>query len=174
MYKSKPGKTPGNRGAGGNAIVELALVLPFLLLVIAGIVDLGLLYWEKHIITNATREGARAAAKSKVTTDPLKPSPPREETVAAVLDKVQDYLDRFHLKGADDTPITLTKNGNFFYTWDTAGSPAILTVELKDIPVKMLLLPNIQSLLGGVVESGPVMLKARTTMAAEWTTPPSP
>jgi len=168
MSKSQPGKTPGNRGASGNAIVELALVLPFLLLVIAGIVDLGLLYWEKHIITNATREGARAAARAATA------GQPEQKTVSAVKDVVQIYLDRFHLKGADDTPITLTKNGNFFYTWDTAVSPPVLTVELKDIPVKMLLLPNIQSLLGGVVDSGPVMLKARTIMAAEWTTPPSP
>jgi Flp pilus assembly protein TadG len=45
MGKSSPGKRAvKDRGAGGNVIVELALVLPFLLLVVAGIVDQGLLY----------------------------------------------------------------------------------------------------------------------------------
>jgi hypothetical protein len=166
------GKGPGSRGAGGNVIVELALVLPFLLLVVAGIVDLGVLYWEKHVITNASREGARAAAKSAVTTDPLQPAPAKER-VSQVEQVVQDYLNRFNLKAPDGTLLVLA-SGTFSYTWDTTLAPPALTVELKDIPVQLLLLPNIQGLLGGVVTSGPVLLKARTTMAAEWVTPPSP
>ncbi len=43
--------------------MELALVFPLLLLLLAGITDLGLLYWEKQILTNATGEGARLAAR---------------------------------------------------------------------------------------------------------------
>jgi hypothetical protein len=35
-------------------------------------------------------------------------------------------------------------------------------------------LPNIQALLGGAVNSNPVLLRASTTMAAEWSTPPTP
>ncbi len=46
MAKEKLANASGRRGTSGNVIVELALVLPFLLLVVAGIVDLGLVYWE--------------------------------------------------------------------------------------------------------------------------------
>ncbi len=172
MSKEKLSKAARGRDAGGSVIIELALVLPFLLLVIAGIVDLGLLYWEMHVITNASREGARAAAKSKVTTDPAKPSPAKEEIVT-VEKIVQDYLDRFHLKDPDGSPLVLAKNVTFFYTWvlPSVDSPGVLTVELKDIPVKLTLLPNIY---GFSWSSDPVLLKARTTMAAEWITPPLP
>jgi len=167
MSARKPCKAPTGRDAGGNVIVELALVLPFLLLVVAGIVDLGLLYWEKHVITNGSREGARAGARAGT-------AGAADQRVSQVEQIVQAYLDRYNLKGPDGNSIVLANNATFFYTWDNSGSPPVLTVELRDIPVAMMLLPNIQALLGGQVRTTPVMLQARTTMAAEWTTPPVP
>ncbi|MFH1595357.1 MAG: TadE family protein [Pseudomonadota bacterium] len=175
MSKEKLSKAARGRDASGSVIIELALVLPFLLLVIAGIVDLGLLYWEMHVITNASREGARAAAKSDVTTNPLQPSPAKEKTVTDVMAIVQNYLKCFKikdpLKPPPDNDLVLAKNVTFFYTWDLSSSPGVLTVELKDIPVKLTLLPNIY---GFSWSSDPVLLKARTTMAAEWSTAPLP
>ncbi len=47
----------GDRGA---AAVELALILPVLLLLIGGIVDFGRAFFAQIIITNAASEGARA------------------------------------------------------------------------------------------------------------------
>ncbi len=43
----------------GAALLELALVLPLLLVVIAGIVDFGFAFQRFEVITNAAREGAR-------------------------------------------------------------------------------------------------------------------
>jgi Flp pilus assembly protein TadG len=43
----------------GSNIVEFALVLPLLLILVSGIVDLGLMIFDKAVITNAAREGAR-------------------------------------------------------------------------------------------------------------------
>ena len=43
----------------GQALVELALVLPLLLILAFGIVEFGLLMYNKAVITNASREGAR-------------------------------------------------------------------------------------------------------------------
>lgn len=43
----------------GAALVEFALVVPLLLLLLFGIVEFSLLVYNKHIITNASREGAR-------------------------------------------------------------------------------------------------------------------
>ncbi|MCZ6801589.1 MAG: TadE/TadG family type IV pilus assembly protein [Nitrospirae bacterium] len=43
----------------GVAAVEMALMLPILLLLVLGIVDFGLLMYQQQIVTNASREGAR-------------------------------------------------------------------------------------------------------------------
>lgn len=51
----------------GAAAVEFALILPVLFLVIAGIVDLGRAMYTQSIVTNAAREGARAAIASSAT-----------------------------------------------------------------------------------------------------------
>ncbi len=48
-------------GERGQAIVELALTLPLLLLVILGVFDFGLMFQRFEIVTNAAREGARVA-----------------------------------------------------------------------------------------------------------------
>ena len=53
-----PRRRPRERGA---AAVEFALVLPLLFLVIAGIVDFGRALYTEVILTNAAREGVRAA-----------------------------------------------------------------------------------------------------------------
>jgi Flp pilus assembly protein TadG len=45
----------------GSEVLELALVLPILLLVIAGIMDFGFLFQRYEVVTNAAREGARVA-----------------------------------------------------------------------------------------------------------------
>src|SRR5579859_7007147 len=44
----------------GTALVEFAIVLPLLLLLVMGIVELGIGLYDKAVITNASREGARA------------------------------------------------------------------------------------------------------------------
>lgn len=44
----------------GAAAVEFALVLPLLVLLMFGIIEFGLLLFNKQVITNASREGARA------------------------------------------------------------------------------------------------------------------
>lgn len=45
----------------GAAVVEFAIVVPLLLLLLFGMVEFSLLLYNKHIITNASREGARYA-----------------------------------------------------------------------------------------------------------------
>ena len=44
----------------GGAVIEFAIVLPLLVLLAVGICEFGLLVYNKHVITNASREGARA------------------------------------------------------------------------------------------------------------------
>lgn len=51
----------------GAAAVEMAIVLPLLVLLLGGIVDFGRAFYTKNILTNAAREGARAASLSTST-----------------------------------------------------------------------------------------------------------
>jgi Flp pilus assembly protein TadG len=44
----------------GATHVEFAIIVPLLIMVIFGIIEFSLLLYNQHIITNASREGARA------------------------------------------------------------------------------------------------------------------
>lgn len=55
------------RGERGAAAVEMAIVLPLLILLLGGIVDFGRAFMREVILTNAAREGARVA---QLTADP--------------------------------------------------------------------------------------------------------
>ena len=43
----------------GAALVEFAVVLPLLVILLVGMMEFGLLLYNQHVITNASREGAR-------------------------------------------------------------------------------------------------------------------
>jgi Flp pilus assembly protein TadG len=43
----------------GASLVEFAIVLPLLLIVLFGIIEFGLIFYNQQVITNASREGAR-------------------------------------------------------------------------------------------------------------------
>ncbi len=49
-------------GDSGAAAVEFALVVPFLLILMFGIVDFGLAMFSQNMVGNAAREGARTAS----------------------------------------------------------------------------------------------------------------
>jgi Flp pilus assembly protein TadG len=53
------------KGQKGTAAVEFAIILPLLILVLFGTVDFGLLLFNQQVITNASREGARAGIVSQ-------------------------------------------------------------------------------------------------------------
>ena len=48
------------KNQNGAAAVEFALIIPLLVLLVAGILDVSLLVYNQQVITNASREGARA------------------------------------------------------------------------------------------------------------------
>jgi Flp pilus assembly protein TadG len=53
---------PRARDASGQATVEAALVLPFVLLLLLAVVQVGVLVRAQVLVTHAAREAARAAA----------------------------------------------------------------------------------------------------------------
>jgi Flp pilus assembly protein TadG len=48
------------KNQNGGAAVEFAIIIPLLILLVAGICDIGLLLYNQQVITNASREAARA------------------------------------------------------------------------------------------------------------------
>ncbi len=155
----------------GNITVELGLALPLLLFMLGGALDLGMLFWEKQVLTNATREGVRAASKAVDNGVTVQ----AEKTQSQVRQVVQAYLDRHHIKDLNGQPLVLTAQ-MFSYQWASSSSGTQVTVALQQIPYRMMLLPNFRALFGAPRQPGDssFYLSASSTMAAEWTTAPLP
>lgn len=82
----------------GAAAVEFALVLPVLLILVFGIVEFSVALYDKAVITNASREGARAGIVFRV--------PPM--TDAEILDIVSTYCQNRLLTFGTPTQVTTT------------------------------------------------------------------
>lgn len=52
----------GRRGQHGQSLVEFALILPVLLIILSGVLDLGRLYYAYVAVTDAAAEGASYAS----------------------------------------------------------------------------------------------------------------
>jgi len=50
------------KGTRGSAVVEFALILPILLTLVFGIIEMGSAWYSKQMLVNASREGARFGA----------------------------------------------------------------------------------------------------------------
>jgi Flp pilus assembly protein TadG len=48
------------RSNAGQAIIEFAFVLPLLAIMMVGIIEFGVIFYDQAVIANASREGARA------------------------------------------------------------------------------------------------------------------
>jgi Flp pilus assembly protein TadG len=78
-----------SRSSDGQALVEFAIILPLILLVVLGLIEFGILFYNKAMVTNASREGARAGIVHR--TDPISGAytPLSKANIEKV---VQDYL----------------------------------------------------------------------------------
>jgi hypothetical protein len=79
-------------GQSGSSAIEFALVLPVLIVLLFGIVEFGVLFYDKAMITNASREGARLGvvhvAAAGCTAEGNKCHPLNSE----ITKRVNDYL----------------------------------------------------------------------------------
>jgi hypothetical protein len=147
------------KGESGVAAIEFAIVLPVLLLLLIGIIEFSVILYDKAMITNAAREGARAGIvyDHDLGVDPDDPGDdtyhPDEPTIIA---KVDQYLQTFLITfGGPDTAVIETDIYRYNYADDpptrieidygleTAGDALEVTVTYQ---YGFLLLP---ALMGG-------------------------
>ena len=133
----------------GAAAVEFAIIAPLLFTIIFGIIEFGLLFFDKQVITNASREGARYG----ILWNPTRPTD--AEITARVLAYTADHLVTF---GASTPPtVTISRSGG---AWPgTSGDFLTVTVTY---PYNFLLLPNFITGLSNISN-----LKARSIMRLE-------
>jgi Flp pilus assembly protein TadG len=139
------------RDERGSEIVELAIALPILLLVLAGIMDFGFLFERYEVVTNAAREGARMAVLSNSS----------GYSATDVQNRVSSYLSTSGLTGSSATT-------DVSYTTQTL--PSGLTVQVATVtvsyPSSFLFIGPIASLVGGG-SPGTVNLRAVSVMRVE-------
>ena len=138
----------------GAVAVEFAIVLPVLLLLVFGIIEWGFFLYDKAMITNASREGARTGI---VYSYPDRISNTEIET--AVKNYCEDYLITFD--AADPDPvIEIVRTES-----DSSGDPLIVRVKYR---YDFLVLPDISELFGSADSSSSgINLEAETVMRLE-------
>jgi Flp pilus assembly protein TadG len=131
----------------GASLVEFAIVLPLLLLFIFGIIEFGFLLFNKAMLTNASREGARAGVVYK---------PSQRMPVETIKDIVINYCGNHMItfagsSGLRDPKITVTKASGqeSAYDPDTFASGEYLKVT-AEYDYTFLVLPNIFKLINAV------------------------
>jgi Flp pilus assembly protein TadG len=77
------------RGGRGVALIEFALVLPLFFLLLAAIIDFGILFFDQHTLQFATREGARLGLVGRTLTDGAGNPMSRE---ASIIKTIQDNV----------------------------------------------------------------------------------
>ncbi len=118
----------------GASAVEFALILPLLMVIVFGIIEFSFILFDKQIITNASREGARAGivAQSPRLTD--------AQITAVVNTYISTYLVSFASVKATATTTVVRAGSNF-------ENPLTVTVTY---PYTFLVLPNFISAISGV------------------------
>lgn len=131
----------------GTATVEFAVVFVLVFLVFFGIVEFALMLFEKAVITNASREGARAGIVSR---------PPGEQLTSAQIKAiVKNYCHPFKINVKDDDitvhPPRIDPVTNWYelevdvqYQYEFIGLPGFMTIPI-----------------------GPIILRAYTVMKME-------
>jgi len=118
----------------GAVIVEFALVVPFLALIVFGVIDFSRAYGQMNALDSAIREGARYGSKWK--------NYAIGDYRTAVKDKVQSYATTYGFNGLDLTKVSVNTGGinNEFITVTVTAHPIPLATLSRFMPVPPLTL----------------------------------
>jgi Flp pilus assembly protein TadG len=138
------------RGERGAELIELAFVLPILLLVVSAIMDFGFLFQRYEVVTNAAREGARMSTMPNYTDNDIRA-------------RVQQYLAASGLTSPPNPFCTITAPANVTLSTGTAIQVRTVTVRY---PATFSYIGAFASMVGGGSWSS-IMLTAQSTMRTE-------
>ncbi|MFC1610192.1 TadE/TadG family type IV pilus assembly protein [Myxococcota bacterium] len=97
-----------SRKEAGASATEFALILPLLVVFVFGIIEFSVLLYDKAVITNASREGARTGIVYEF--DPSGMSTYNHPDDAAVVDAVNNYVQNHLITFGAIAPPTITVN----------------------------------------------------------------
>src|SRR5512135_1353761 len=120
----------------GTSAVEFALILPLLLLMLFAIIEFGFVLYDKAVITNASREGARMGILMRTPRVP----------VATIQATVSAYCANNLISFGTTTPTTTVP-----VPCPTSGTDNDITVTVA-YPYKFLVLPNFLSSVTGQID----------------------
>ena len=136
------------RNEDGGSMVEFVVVAPVLLLILFGIIEMGFLLYDKAVLTNACREGAREGI---VFSDP-------RPTVGDITQVVNNYCGTYLISFAAGA----TPDVDVPPTGGNSGDPLTVTVTY---PYQFLVFSNLAELFGGI--DGTINLSAQSVMRLE-------
>jgi hypothetical protein len=163
-------------GQKGGAAVEFAFVLPLLLIFVFGIIEFSILFYNKAMMTNASREGARAGIVFVTDPDPDNGVYWTWGDVKDVVNKkVADYCKNYLITfgaGGNDPNIAIKErldDGTFIDLTDTeepeAGDSLAIILSYH---YDFLIFPTVLSVFfGGSTLVDGVPLSANTVMRME-------
>lgn len=135
----------------GASLVETALVMTFLLLLVAGIVDFGGAFQNYIIITNAAREGARTAARL-----PCKRTGGSDDNTAALRNAIVQSVTR----EAAGSNLTLAAD-----QITVTPDPVTESCPVAGEPFEIRVTVRYQALLGGILGMAEFPVSNSATMA---------
>jgi Flp pilus assembly protein TadG len=130
----------------GSQVVEFALMLPLLLILVFGIIDFGMAIFDKAVITNSSREGARVGVVYRY------PQPTATELQTIVTNTVTSYCATNLITFGGPTTPTVTVSGG-------ASSGTDLTVTV-DYTYNYLAISNL-------IGVAPIAMRSTTVMRME-------
>ncbi len=132
------------RSEQGTAVVEFAVVLPILLVIVFGIIEFSFILYNQAMITNASREGARASIIVQT---------PRKST-GEINTVVNNYLNNYLVtfgSGAPPAPAIIVKINDVVADPSIAGlvsAQDYVTVEVR-YNYDFLIIPNFITSIAG-------------------------
>ena len=117
------------RGQEGAAAVEFAIILPLLIFLILGGMDIGHMFYIDHIISTASREGARYGVKYKVNSLTNLPFVPN-----ALTPSISDYVKSPAPTGLNYSKL-LSSDANLTVTPGGAGYTGGLSGQILTVTV---------------------------------------
>jgi Flp pilus assembly protein TadG len=144
----------------GQALVELALVLPIFLVLFMGVVDLGGAFFAYNSVTNAAREGTRLAVVNQDTSKIT-----QRATQQSAIAQTPTLTIAFYQAAADGTPDTTMPCPTVGSSYIAVGCLAVITFQATYHPIT--------PVIGNILFKTGVTFTAKSVQSVEYSCPNS-